>query len=88
MPVNSGPSISALLENSHFSALRAVCKRDANVEFGRIPAQARGRAIRYNNAAWRYAPGGIIPLLSLARLRRKAKQNHEISRNHPAFYKK
>jgi hypothetical protein len=29
--------------------------------------KARGRAIRSNNAAWRFAPGGVIPLLSLAR---------------------
>jgi hypothetical protein len=34
---------------------------------GASPRFARGRAIRSNKAAWRYAPGGFIPLLSLAR---------------------
>jgi hypothetical protein len=28
---------------------------------------AKNQAFRYNNAAWRFAPGGVIPLQSFAR---------------------
>jgi hypothetical protein len=45
---------------SKFSLHNDIC-------FWAHPAQAPDRAIRYNNAAWRCAPGGVIPLLSLAR---------------------
>jgi hypothetical protein len=34
-----------------------------------LAQSAKNRAFRYNNAAWRCAPGGVIPLQSLARLR-------------------